>query len=438
MIILGLMSGTSLDGLDMAACKFWVENKQWKYEIIKAETYQYNFQEKEILKNAINLSGAELISLHHQYGNLIGQKVNEFCQQHHIKPDYIASHGHTIFHQPNNQSNFFTNQENPSSTNQNSKSPIQNSQFTIQNSKSPIQNSQFTIQNSKSPIQNPQHPIHNSQFTIHNSKSLIHNSTFTIHNSKSPIHNSQFTGFTFQLGHGADISAQTGIKTICDFRTTDVAYGGQGAPLVPIGDELLFSAFDYCLNLGGISNISFNENGIRKAFDIGICNIALNHLVQEINLKYDKDGLIAQSGKTNESLLNQLINAAKINHLNQHSLGFEWYKNFMEPLLRLSEASIPDKLSTVCEFIALQIAHTINTNGKILITGGGAKNKFLIECIKHKVNNQIVIPDEQLTDFKEALIFAFLGMLRVNESVNALCQVTGASKDTSGGCIYLP
>jgi anhydro-N-acetylmuramic acid kinase len=432
MIILGLMSGTSLDGLDMAACKFWVENKQWKYEIIKAETYQYNFQEKEILKNAINLSGAELISLHHQYGNLIGQKVNEFCQQHHIKPDYIASHGHTIFHQPNNQSNFFTNQENPSSTNQNSKSPIQNSQFTIQNSKS-NQNSQFTIQNSKFQNQHSQFTI-----TIHNSKSLIHNSTFTIHNSKSPIHNSQFTGFTFQLGHGADIAAQSGIKTICDFRTTDVAYGGQGAPLVPIGDELLFSAFDYCLNLGGISNISFNENRIRKAFDIGICNIALNHLVQEINLKYDKDGLIAQSGKTNESLLNQLINAAKINHLNQHSLGFEWYKNFMEPLLRLSEASIPDKLSTVCEFIALQIAHTIKTNGKILITGGGAKNKFLIECIKHKVNNQIVIPDEQLTDFKEALIFAFLGMLRVNESVNALCQVTGASKDTSGGCIYLP
>ena len=173
------MSGTSLDGLDMAACKFWVENKQWKYEIIKAETYQYNFQEKEILKNAINLSGAELISLHHQYGNLIGQKVNEFCQQHHIKPDYIASHGHTIFHQPNNQSNFFTNQENPSSTNQNSKSPIQNSQF--------------TIQNSKSPIQNPQHPIHNSQFTIPNSKSLIHNSTFTIPNSKSPAPNPQFT-----------------------------------------------------------------------------------------------------------------------------------------------------------------------------------------------------------------------------------------------------
>jgi len=347
MIIIGLMSGTSLDGLDIAACRFWEENSVWKFEILKAETIEYNATEIAELKNAFYANGNELISLHHSFGKNIGQKVQHFLQQYNITPEYISSHGHTVFHQPQN-------------------------------------------------------------------------------------------GFTFQLGHGADIAAQSGIKTICDFRTTDVAYGGQGAPLVPIGDELLFSAFDYCLNLGGISNISFNENGIRKAFDIGICNIALNHLVQEINLKYDKDGLIAQSGKTNESLLNQLINAAKINHLNQHSLGFEWYKNFMEPLLRLSEASIPDKLSTVCEFIALQIAHTINTNGKILITGGGAKNKFLIECIKHKVNNQIVIPDEQLTDFKEALIFAFLGMLRVNESVNALCQVTGASKDTSGGCIYLP
>ncbi len=217
-----------------------------------------------------------------------------------------------------------------------------------------------------------------------------------------------------------------------------MAYGGQGAPLVPIGDELLFSAFDYCLNLGGISNISFNENGIRNAFDIGICNIALNNLSEEINLTYDKDGLIAKSGKTNESLLNHLINAAKINHLNQHSLGIEWYKNFMEPVLRLSEASIPDKLCTVCEFIALQIADTIKKNGKILITGGGAKNKFLIECLREKVKTQIVIPDEQLIDFKEALIFAFLGMLRVNESINALNHVTGASKDTSGGCIYLP
>ena len=189
MIILGLMSGTSLDGLDMAACKFWVENKQWKYEIIKAETYQYNFQEKEILKNAINLSGAELISLHHQYGNLIGQKVNEFCQQHHIKPDYIASHGHTIFHQPNNQSNFFTNQENPSSTNQNSKSPIQNPQHPIHNSQFKIQNPQFKIHNSQFKIQNPQFKMQNSQFKIQNPQFKIPSTQFTIHNSQFPIQN---------------------------------------------------------------------------------------------------------------------------------------------------------------------------------------------------------------------------------------------------------
>lgn len=347
MIILGLMSGTSLDGLDIAACKFWKGVDGWKFDILKAETFDYTLSETDMLKNAYYLSGLDLISLHHQYGNLLGEKVKQFCEVNNIQPDYIASHGHTIFHQPHKR-------------------------------------------------------------------------------------------LTFQLGHGSNIAANSGIKTICDFRTSDVAYGGQGAPLVPIGDELLFSEYDYCLNLGGISNISFNEMGVRKAFDIGICNMALNNLAEDINLKFDKDGLVAQTGNVDELLLEQLMNSANSNHINKQSLGYEWYVSHLQPIINHSNATIANKMRTFCEFIAIQIAQEIKKEGKILVTGGGAKNKFLQKCIQNKVTAQIVIPNQTLIDFKEALIFAFLGLLRVKEQPNCLSNVTGAIKDNIGGCIYLP
>jgi anhydro-N-acetylmuramic acid kinase len=340
------MSGTSLDGLDLVACKFWMENKQWRYEIIQANTMQYNNNQIQSLKDAFYLTGVELIDLHHHYGNLIGTKVKEFCDTYKISPNYIASHGHTIFHQPNK-------------------------------------------------------------------------------------------GYTFQLGHGANIAAKSGINTICDFRTSDVAYGGQGAPLVPIGDELLFNEYHYCLNLGGISNISFNENNFRKAFDIGVCNIALNELAQQCNLKFDEDGLLAQSGNIEIKLLQELKDITNKHIVNHHSLGYEWYLTNLKPILNDSHCSIPNKLKTFCEFIALQISSHLTENKNVLVTGGGAKNKFLMERIQANSTCKIVIPNNQIVDFKEALIFAFLGMLRVNGQPNSLKVVTGALKDAIGGCIYL-
>jgi anhydro-N-acetylmuramic acid kinase len=360
-LVLGMMSGTSLDGLDIAACKFWEENNQWKFEIIKATTFEYSPNEIAILKNAFSLSGSNLISLHHQYGSLLGKKAKYFCDKHQLKPNFIASHGHTVFHQPNNKFDAF----NPS------------------------------------------------------------------------IENSTTNGFTFQLGHGANIAAVSGLNTVCDFRTSDVAYGGQGAPLVPIGDELLFSQYNYCLNLGGISNISFNKDGKRKAFDIGICNMALNELAQQAHLNFDKDGLIAQSGKIEDVLLEQLLEAAAINHLNQHSLGYEWYANQIKPILDTYNCALENKLRTYCEFIAIQIGAAISINNTVLITGGGAKNNFLINCIQQNTNCKIIIPDEQLIDFKEALIFAFLGLLRINHQANSLSEVTSAKKNSIGACIYL-
>jgi anhydro-N-acetylmuramic acid kinase len=347
MIIIGLMSGTSLDGLDIAACKFWKENEAWKYEIKCAETIPYTENEIKSLQHAFHLNGADLIALHHQYGDLIGLEVKKFCEIHDIRPDYIASHGHTIFHQPHK-------------------------------------------------------------------------------------------GFTFQLGHGANIAARSGIITICDFRTSDVAYGGQGAPLVPVGDELLFAEYDYCLNLGGISNISFQEHGKRKAFDIGVCNMALNELAQRMGMTYDKDGKLAQSGHVNTHLLQQLWAVAGEHHQQKQSLGYEWYTANLKPLFDATEISVIDKLRTCCEFIAGQIAAEVNKQGKVLLTGGGASNKFLLHCIVEKTQANIIVPDSNIIDFKEALIFAFLGLLRVKEQVNCLSSVTGATKNSTGGTIYLP
>jgi anhydro-N-acetylmuramic acid kinase len=347
MIIIGLMSGTSLDGLDIAACKFWKENEAWKYEIKCAETIPYTENEIKSLQHAFHLNGADLIALHHQYGDLIGLEVKKFCEIHDIRPNYIASHGHTIFHQPHK-------------------------------------------------------------------------------------------GFTFQLGHGANIAARSGIITICDFRTSDVAYGGQGAPLVPVGDELLFAEYDYCLNLGGISNISFQEHGKRKAFDIGVCNMALNELAQRMGMTYDKDGKLAQSGHVNTHLLQQLWAVAGEHHQQKQSLGYEWYTANLKPLFDATEISVIDKLRTCCEFIAGQIAAEVNKQGKVLLTGGGARNKFLLHCIVEKTQANIIVPDSNIIDFKEALIFAFLGLLRVKEQVNCLSSVTRATKNSTGGTIYLP
>ena len=213
---------------------------------------------------------------------------------------------------------------------------------------------------------------------------------------------------------------------------------GQGAPLVPIGDEMLFREYNYCLNLGGISNISFNENGNRKAFDIGICNIALNELAQKLNFNFDAEGGLARSGAIDTNLLTQLNDSIQTNYINQQSLGYEWYLAYIKDMLDANKSAIENKLRTCCELIAQQIATVIRPNSDVLITGGGAKNKFLIECIQSKSQCNMIIPKEQIIDFKEALVFAFLGFLRANEQANALKIVTGATKNTAGGCIYLP
>lgn len=344
----GTMSGTSLDGLDIVLCKFEYENAVWKYLIEGAVTIKYNKIWKKKLSNANNLNGLELTRLDNEFGRFSGEHVNIFIKAIKCQPDFIASHGHTVYHQPKNQ-------------------------------------------------------------------------------------------LTLQIGNGAEIAAITGIKTVSNFRVLDVALGGQGAPLVPIGDKYLFGEYGFCLNLGGIANISYDLNGNRIAFDICPVNIIINDLVSSIGLSFDKDGKIASTGKTNGKLLKQLdsINYYSLNF--PKSIGREWVESTFLPILNNYTINLEDKLHTVYEHIANQICKAMANYNKtsIIITGGGAYNKFLIKLINSKTKHKVIIPEASIIEYKEALIFAFLGLLRMRHENNCLASVTGASRNCSGGTIYL-
>lgn len=349
--IIGLMSGTSLDGLDIAYCIFEQNGDTWDYSIKAAQTVKYNEVWSKRLATLHNLSAYELALANTEFGYLLAEEINRFIAAKKIGAvDLIASHGHTIFHQPEKN-------------------------------------------------------------------------------------------FTYQLGSGAAIAGRTGITTVCDFRTTDIALGGQGAPLVPMGDALLFPEYDYCLNIGGIANISFNagKTGINyRAFDICPANMVLNELSKSIGKAYDEDGASAQSGNLNTQLLDELNNLGYYNTPGAKSLGREWVEATFFPVLNNFNIPVQDKLNTVCEHIAMQVTkHAGRKGSKMLVTGGGAYNKWLIQRLKHYCAAEIVIPANEIIEYKEALIFAFLGLLRFEQKNNSLASVTGASADNAGGAVYL-
>lgn len=342
--VIGLMSGTSLDGLDICYCHFQLDN-QWSFKIIQTETVEYPQEMIERLMESTTLSGLQLTQLDHDLGNYIGKSVQEFVDKYGLEVAFIASHGHTVFHQPEN-------------------------------------------------------------------------------------------GFTLQIGDINDISAKTGLPVIGDFRSLDVAHGGQGAPLVPIGDRLLFADYDYCLNLGGIANISYEENGDRIAFDISPCNMVLNHLAARFGKSYDHEGSLARSGKVDDSLLRVFNDLPFYSASAPKSLGFEWVEKNFFTLLEQKGYTNEDLLATCVEHFAFQISKAMSRpNSKLLITGGGAFNNYLIQRIKFHSDSdtEIIIPNKKVIGFKEALIFAFLGVLKVTGQSNCLSSVTGASKDTCGG-----
>ena len=345
---IGCMSGTSLDGLDLAACRFTFDTS-WRYEVLKSVTIPYSHKWVTKLATASELNALDFALLHNEYGKFIGKQVADFCSDLPQKPDLVSSHGHTIFHQPQNK-------------------------------------------------------------------------------------------LTIQIGHGASIAAGSELPTACDFRSLDIALKGQGAPLVPIGDELLFGEYEICLNLGGIANVSFRENGQRRAFDIGPANMAFNYFIKELGYEYDLNGNMGRSGNVQEELLTLLNELEFYQKKGPKSLGREWFDLEFIPLINSFQLTPEDALRTLYEHVSDQLAAAVDQfpKAQLLITGGGAHNVFLIELFSEKTKHKTIIPSAQLIDFKEAIIFAFLGVLRLRHEANCLKSVTGSHHDHSGGVIYLP
>ncbi|SDF03879.1 anhydro-N-acetylmuramic acid kinase [Epilithonimonas hungarica] len=342
---IGLMSGTSLDGLDICYAKFVKQGSNWNFEILNSETVPYSSDWERSLRNAIHLSSEELLKLNVDYGFYLGEKTQEFILKNNvIDLDLIASHGHTVFHQPQKK-------------------------------------------------------------------------------------------FTLQIGDGRAIRSKINKTVIYDFRSQDVIFGGNGAPLVPIGDELLFSKFDACLNLGGFSNISMKRDGKRLAFDICPVNIILNEFAIKIGKKYDENGDFARKGIIEKKLLETLNQLEFYSLSHPKSLGIEWVDENIPSLVQSQEPE--DLLATFTEHSAIQIAKTCNEFEikNALITGGGAYNSFLIEKIKAKTKTEIHIPEKEIIEYKEALIFAFMGVLRSQNLNNVISSATGSVNDHCSGSI---
>jgi len=251
-------------------------------------------------------------------------------------------------------------------------------------------------------------------------------------------------GYTVQIGSGAVIAARTGCKVVCDFRAQDVALGGQGAPLVPVGDALLFSKYDFCLNLGGFANVSFDQEGERKAFDVCPVNIVLNHYSRQIGQEYDDRGQVAAGAVLHEDLLRELNQLSFYGADRPKSLGYEFVVEQVFPMIDSFGLPVADVLRTFVEHAAQQIALVIHRakcasgsgSPEVLVTGGGAFNEFLVERLRELSGSRIVLPSREIIEFKEALIFAFLGLLRVQNKINCLKSVTGAAVDHSSGIVY--
>lgn len=348
MYIIGLMSGTSLDGLDIAYCEF---SDRHHFNLIAAETYNYPASWQKRLASLHEACAEEYLLADVELGRFFGESVLHFREKYPGRVDLIASHGHTVLHQPER-------------------------------------------------------------------------------------------GFTAQIGDGNVIHALTKVPVVCDFRRLDVALGGQGAPLVPIGDSLLFGEYDACINLGGIANISYEIDNKRIAYDISPCNMALNYLAGQQGLLYDKGGELARSGEVISHLLARLETLEYYRVPAPKTLGKEWFiKSFLPYLEPFAAHPLNNLLRTVSEHIALRLAASISLSGRemhrILITGGGANNQYLLELLKEKIGSiEIESIDQRIIDFKEAIIFALLAYLRVNGQVNTLASVTGASCDSCGGALY--
>ncbi|MBK9274424.1 MAG: anhydro-N-acetylmuramic acid kinase [Flavobacteriales bacterium] len=344
--VIGVMSGSSLDGLDLALCSFERSDDGWHGRIEQARTVPFPPALLARLRGAMDATALEAARLHRDLGDHIGEACRSLAAGGPV--DLVCSHGHTLFHRPEE-------------------------------------------------------------------------------------------GLTAALGCGARIAVRSGMATVCDLRTTDVALGGQGAPLVPLAERLLFPGQEAFLNLGGIANLAVHRAGT-TGYDIGPCNQALDHLARQAGKPYDADGALAGEGTVKDDLLAALEALPFYRQPPPRSLGREWFEAEMRPLIDEPGIPLRDRLRTVSEHVARRIAAELDRHAvrRVLITGGGAHNTHLLERVGDQCKAELRVPEALLVDFKEAYLFALLGLLRWRGEVNALASVTGAARDSAGGAVYLP
>ena len=345
--VIGVMSGTSLDGVDIVYVKF-TQNESWSFKIINSKTYKYEDSIADILNDISKKSLEEIKEIDVVYTKKLAKIINGFIDEFSInKIDFVSSHGHTAIHDPSN---------------------------------------------------------------------LI----------------------TYQMGNLSTLSKEINQKVICDFRVQDVKLGGEGAPLVPVGEKYLFHEYDSFINLGGFANISNHKGESLIAYDICPVNIVLNNLSKKIGKDFDDKGSIASSGKLIINLYEELEKLEYYQSSPPKSLGIEWVDEYIFPLInKYFDYPTEDLLNTLSNHIANQISNNLKNLDKVLVSGGGAYNDYLIHLIRSKTDSEIILPSKNIIEFKEALIFAFLGVLRNLNINNCYSSVTGASKDHCSGKIFL-
>jgi anhydro-N-acetylmuramic acid kinase len=362
--VIGTMSGSSLDGLDIAFVELQEVSGSWTYHLRHAVCYQYTKEWMDRLSMATSLNAFEYQLLDIEYGHYCGELINRFIQENNIQyqVQLICSHGHTTFHVPEKK-------------------------------------------------------------------------------------------ITSQLGDGASVAAVTGINVVNNLRAMDVALGGQGAPIVPIGEKLLLGDYLFYLNLGGIANISLNYGRDYVAFDVCPANKVLNMLAAEKGKYYDAQGSMAENGRVNSTLLELLNDFEYYSLPYPKSLSNDFGTDVIYPVIKRKQADTNDDLRTYVEHICMQVANAVTTlqydfkinealpgGQKMLVTGGGANNSFLMRRLKEVLSKYFIsveIPSDNLVDFKEAIIMALIGVLRWREENNTLASVTGALRDSIGGCVWV-
>lgn len=366
---IGMMSGTSLDGID--ACLLNIDD-DFNFDVLESHTLCYPPAVRKKLLNLANNKGSvkDVCNMDFVVGKLFAQCANELIEKSGVeksKIDYIASHGQTIFHIPKKTK------------------------------------------------------------------------TADIKTRSS-----------LQIGNISVISQLTGITTVGDFRSKDIAADGQGAPLVPFADELIFKKIipRAIQNIGGISNVTvLSDKCDTFAFDTGPGNMLIDYFVQKFFDKpYDKDGEIALKGKVDEEWLNYLLDEPYYSKKPPKSTGRELFNEaYAKKILKRAPKNKYDLIATITALSAKAIHRAYvdfvlpkTPLKEIVLGGGGAYNKALIkfleqyfENIKIKTHKDFGIDDK----LKEAIAFAMLGFCTLEKKENNLPSCTGAKKRVIMGLV---